>query len=150
MLRVALVLIAGLLIPPCAIAQTERPSEKGRQGDPDKSKKKRDDEVGFRWKGYPSFELGKGTHVDIRARVQFDLQQSDSPSGETEPAESDLARRRLSVEGLIKNVESATDATWATVKTDTRRSTDEVQAWWARMKENTDRRTDADKDNDGH
>jgi phosphate-selective porin len=98
-------LLVGLVLPPCVGAQTERAPEKSReQRDADKAKKKKDDEVGFRWKGYPSFELGNGTHVDIRARVQFDVRQFDSTAVETESADSDFARRRIAAEGEIRNL----------------------------------------------
>ena len=69
-----------------------------------KKKKKPDDDVGFRWKGYPSLQLGKGTHVDFRARVQFDVRQSIRRLAMTDAAESDFARRRIAVEGEIRNV----------------------------------------------
>jgi phosphate-selective porin len=99
------ILLAALTLPPCAAAQTERKAETSReQRESEKQKKKQDDGVGFRWKGYPSFEFGKGTHVDLRARVQFDVQQFDSPSSEGDSAESDLARRRVAIEGAIGNV----------------------------------------------
>lgn len=69
---------------------------------------------------------------------------------EHEEMKAEYEKEKGVVEGLITNVEGATDATWATVKTDTRKTSDEVKAWWTRMKENMDRNTDADKDNDGH
>ncbi|MBA2260374.1 MAG: hypothetical protein H0W18_15895 [Acidobacteria bacterium] len=119
----AWILLAGLMLPPCAVAQTERNPETSReQPDPlrprararvgesegqspsDKPKKKRDDDAGFRWKGYPSLLLGKGTHIDFRARVQFDVRHFDSTAGDTESADSDFARRRIAIEGEIRNV----------------------------------------------
>lgn len=100
----AAVLLASVVLPPCVGAQTARPPEASSDRDRDTPKKKQDDEVGFRWKGYPSLQLGKGTHVDLRARFQFDARWSDSTPGETEAAESDVARRRISVEGEIRNV----------------------------------------------
>jgi chromosome segregation ATPase len=77
-----------------------------------------------------------------------DLKTSDRRDHEAMKAE--LEKEKGIVEGLITNVEGATDATWATVKMDTRKTSDEVKAWWARMKEDMDRKTKADKDNDGH
>lgn len=69
---------------------------------------------------------------------------------EHEAMKVEFEKEKGIMEGLIKNVEGATDETWATVKVGTRRTSDEVKTWWTRMKENTDRKTDADKDNDGH
>ncbi len=69
---------------------------------------------------------------------------------EHEAMKAEYEKEKAITEGLIKNVEGATNETWATVKVDTQRSSDEVKAWWNRMKENMDRKTDADKDNDGH
>ena len=111
----SLVLLAGLTLPPCVVAQTEYiPAPSREQGEQEKAKKKKkDDDVGFRWKGYPSFQLGKGTHVDVRARVQFDVRHFDSPAfaeatagkpSETDSSQSDFARRRIAVEGEIRNL----------------------------------------------
>ena len=80
-----------------------RVGESEGQSPSDKEDKKPDDDVGFRWKGYPSLQLGKGTHVDFRARIQFDVRQ-DSPAGDADAAESDFARRRIGVEGQIRNL----------------------------------------------
>ena len=103
----ASILLAGLMLAPGVLAQTESNPEPSReQRESEKQKKKKDDEVGFRWKGYPSLQLGKGTHIDFRARVQFDVRQFDSPVGETDSSESDFARRRIAVEGEIRNVVS--------------------------------------------
>jgi F0F1-type ATP synthase membrane subunit b/b' len=77
-----------------------------------------------------------------------DLKKSERREHEAMKAE--FEKEKGIVEGLVKNVEGATDATWATVKVDTRKTSDEVKAWWAKMKEDMDRKTDADKDNDGH
>ena len=100
----ACVLLAGLMLAPGVVAQTEpKPEASREQREPEKQKKKPDDDVGFRWKGYPSLQLGKGTHVDFRARIQFDVRQ-DLPAGDADAAESDFARRRIAVEGEIRNV----------------------------------------------
>lgn len=69
---------------------------------------------------------------------------------EHQAMKTELEKEKAIVDGLITNVDGATDASWATVKADTRRASDEVKAWWNRMKENIDRKTDADNDNDGH
>ena len=89
----AWVLLAGLMLrarrrrPARAKTETSREPATGktasaasasrgvRGAKPDKEEEEADDDVGFRWKGYPSLQLGKGTHVDFRARVQFDVRQ---------------------------------------------------------------------------
>jgi phosphate-selective porin OprO/OprP len=103
--------VAGLTFPPCAAAQSQRDPEKSRDERAQEEKnKKQDDAIGFRWKGYPSLQLGKGTHLDFRARVQFDVRQFDSAPSLAEAtagndsSESDFARRRIAVEGEIRNV----------------------------------------------
>ena len=107
-LTFAWVLLAGLVLPPCASPQTQSRPEASReqreQEEKEKGKKKADDEVGFRWKGYPSLQLGKGTHVDFRARVQFDIRRFDLSGDEADASESDFARRRVAVEGEIRNL----------------------------------------------
>lgn len=69
---------------------------------------------------------------------------------EHESMKTELEKEKAIVDGLITNVEGATDATWTTVKSDTRRASDDVKTWWKHMKENIDRKTDVDHDNDGH
>lgn len=101
----AWVLLPGLMLPPGVAAQTEPKPDASREERKQQEKKEEpEDEVGFRWKGYPSLQLGKGTHVDIRARVQFDARKLDAPVDEADTAESDFARRRIGVEGEIRNV----------------------------------------------
>ena len=70
----------------------------------EEEEKKPDDDVGVRWKGYPSLHLGKGTRVDFRARFQFDVQGADSPANDSDEPETDFARRRVAFEGEIKGV----------------------------------------------
>ncbi len=77
-----------------------------------------------------------------------DLKANDRREHETMKAE--LEKEKGIVDGLIKNVDGATDSNWETVKADTRTASKEVKDWWNRMKENIDRKTDADNDNDGH
>ncbi len=86
------------------------------------------------------------THTEKLAAK--DLKTADRREHETMKAELD--KEKGIVEGLIKNVEGSTDATWTTVKEDTRRTSEEVKAWWNRMKDDLDRKTEADKDGDGH
>jgi len=58
----------------------------------------------FRWDDHPSIRFGKGTHLDFRARFQADLRRSDAPLTDEDTADFDIARRRLGVEGEIKNI----------------------------------------------
>ena len=58
----------------------------------------------FQWDDHPSIRLGKGTHIDFRARFQLDGRKSDAPLTDEDDAEFDFARRRLGVEGEIKNI----------------------------------------------
>ena len=119
-------LLAGLIAPSGTAAQstfapsaaTQEPAGQGSKSPkPDKqdsqqkeseqkeeSAKKPDDKVGFRWKGYPSLQLGKGTHIDLRARVQLDAQGADSPGNDSDDPETDFARRRIGLEGEIGGV----------------------------------------------
>jgi phosphate-selective porin OprO and OprP len=62
-------------------------------------------DVGFRWKGYPSLHLGKGSHIDFRGRVQLDVRGSESRLA-ADAAESDFARRRIALEGELAGVVS--------------------------------------------
>jgi phosphate-selective porin OprO/OprP len=58
----------------------------------------------FRWDDHPSIRFGKGTHLDFRARFQADLRRSDAPLTDEDTTNFDIARRRLGVEGEIKNI----------------------------------------------
>jgi phosphate-selective porin OprO/OprP len=101
------VLLAGLLFAPGAAAQTTDTSSSQRKTETEREqeeKKKKDDEAGFKWKGYPSLQFGKGTHLDLRARVQFDVRDFETPEDNGDAAESDFARRRIALEGEIKGV----------------------------------------------
>ena len=104
----AWVLLAGLIFVPVAAAQTTDTSSRQRKPETareqEEKKKKQDDEVGFQWKGYPSLHFGKGTHIDLRARVQFDVRDFETPVDGGDAAESDFARRRIALEGEIKGV----------------------------------------------
>ena len=110
----ASLVLAGLTLQPCAFAQTERTSASSSDArEQEKAKKKKEDDRVFRWKGYPSFQFGKGTHVDVRARIQFDVRHFDFPAfaeatagkpAETDSGGSDFARRRIAVEGEIRNL----------------------------------------------
>ena len=102
----ACVLLTALVSPLPVAAQSEANRDTAREQRESEKKKKKPDDTGFRWKGYPSFEFGKGTHVDFRARVGFDVRHADSSDDEPESPNSDFARRRISVEGEIRGVVS--------------------------------------------
>ena len=58
----------------------------------------------FRWDDHPSIRLGRGTHIDLRARFSGDVRDSDAPLPEEDIAAFDIARRRVGVEGEIRNL----------------------------------------------
>ena len=58
----------------------------------------------FRWDDHPSIRLGRGTHIDLRARFSGDVRDSDAPLPDEEIGAFDIARRRIGVEGEIKNI----------------------------------------------
>jgi phosphate-selective porin OprO and OprP len=58
----------------------------------------------FRWDDHPSIRLGRGTHIDFRARFSADVRDSDAPLPDEDIAAFDIARRRIGIEGEIKNI----------------------------------------------
>lgn len=61
----------------------------------------------FEWRDHPSLRIGPGTRIDFRARLQWDVRESEAPFGSEDDGDSgtvDLARRRLGIEGEILNV----------------------------------------------
>ncbi len=109
--------VAGQEIPqPVVVAQSEskeKEPEKPEQEVDKKAEKKAEKKArqnseqdwGFRWTDHPSLRLGPGTHVDVRARVQGNLQNSDvSISDEESDSSIDMARRRVGIEGEILNL----------------------------------------------
>jgi phosphate-selective porin OprO/OprP len=58
----------------------------------------------FRWDNHPSIRLGPGTHIDFRARFQGDRRESDAPLADEDRSSFDIARRRIGVEGEIRNI----------------------------------------------
>ena len=58
----------------------------------------------FRWDDHPSIRFGGGTHIDLRARFSGDVRDSDVPLPEEEIGAFDIARRRIGVEGEIRNI----------------------------------------------
>jgi phosphate-selective porin OprO/OprP len=57
----------------------------------------------FNWQHHPSLQLGEGTHIDFRARVQENITQSAGSADTADPTAVDWARRRIGVEGEIAN-----------------------------------------------
>ena len=71
----------------------------------EKKAKKSEQAPGFRWTDHPSLRLGPGTHVDFRARLQGNLQNSDVSIAEEEGDSSiDIARRRVGIDGEILDI----------------------------------------------
>jgi phosphate-selective porin OprO/OprP len=58
----------------------------------------------FRWDNHASIRLGRGTHIDFRARFQGDRRESDAPLADEDRSSFDIARRRIGVEGEIRNI----------------------------------------------
>jgi hypothetical protein len=80
--------------------------------------------------------------------ARTDLKASERKDEEAMKAE--LEREKGIVDGLVKDVENASETTWATVRVDTKNASDKVKDWWTRFKENMDKKTDRDNDGDGH
>ena len=84
------------------------------------------DDWGFRWEDHPRLQLGDGTWIDFRARVQADLRESEAEIGD--PSAFDVSRRRVGIEGRIAGLadyqveyEIASDEPWRDVYIDYRR-----------------------------
>jgi len=58
----------------------------------------------FRWDDHPSIRFGRGTHIDFRARFQGDMRKSDAPLSDEDTSSFDIARRRIGIEGEIRNI----------------------------------------------
>ena len=58
----------------------------------------------FRWDDHPSIRFGRGTHIDFRARFSTDVRRSDAPLPDEDIGAFDIARRRVGVEGEIRNL----------------------------------------------
>jgi phosphate-selective porin OprO/OprP len=69
--------------------------EKPKSGT-DKPKKKI-----FVWEDHPSLRLGKGTHIDFRARLQNEITRSDTTEDSSDAPATDRVRRRVGIEGEI-------------------------------------------------
>jgi phosphate-selective porin OprO and OprP len=58
----------------------------------------------FQWDDHPSIHFGRGTHIDLRARFSGDVRNSEAPLPDEDIAAFDIARRRIGVEGEIRNI----------------------------------------------
>jgi phosphate-selective porin OprO and OprP len=89
---------------PAAAQQTAEPPTPQETKVTEQRPKKRDD-WGFRWDNRPSVRLGRGTRIDLRARLQGDFRYSEAPiPDDDDNPEFDLARRRLALDGEILNL----------------------------------------------
>ncbi len=59
------------------------------------------DDGPFVWRDHPSLRLGRGTHIDFRARLQGHVRRTDAALDPDAAHDFDLARRRIGVEGVI-------------------------------------------------
>jgi len=55
----------------------------------------------FRWEGHPSLFVGDDVRLDFRFRLQSDLRGSEGELGDSH--DDDFARRRVGVEGTVRN-----------------------------------------------
>jgi phosphate-selective porin OprO and OprP len=89
---------------PAAAQQTAEPPTEQKKKAPEERPKAKSD-WGFRWDNRPSLRLGRGTRVDLRARLQGDLRYSDAPiPDDDDNPEFEIARRRLALDGEILNL----------------------------------------------
>jgi phosphate-selective porin OprO and OprP len=112
LMRVGILATCALtLVEPAAAQQAAQPAtppeketQKTQENEPQKSTEEKGD-WGFRWDNRPSLRLGKGTRVDFRARVQWDIRESEAlvPDDEDDSG-IDLARRRIGIDGEIINL----------------------------------------------
>ena len=89
-------------------AEEETPAtEEAKAKSPSKkaSPKQSEEDWGFRWADHPSLRLGPGTRVDFRLRLQGNLQGSEaSPLDDGDRSGTDVARRRIGIDGEILNL----------------------------------------------
>ena len=84
--------------------QRRREQTDGEQEEVEAKRAKEGATFRFTWKDHPSFEIGKRTHIDFRARVQSDALGADTRVGNADDSSPDLARRRIGVAGDIEHV----------------------------------------------
>jgi phosphate-selective porin OprO/OprP len=88
---------------PSAAQQTEPPTQ--QETKPVEQQSEQESDWGFRWDNRPSLRLGRGTRIDLRARLQADLRYSEAPIPDDDAhPEFDMARRRLALDGEILNL----------------------------------------------
>jgi phosphate-selective porin OprO and OprP len=58
-------------------------------------------EIKFAWTDHPTVRAGKWLRIDFRARVQNDVRRSALDDTREEPDDTDIARRRVGIEGRI-------------------------------------------------
>jgi phosphate-selective porin OprO/OprP len=84
------------------------PAKKKKDKDKDKDKapkKPKTEYPSFDFENHPSVRLGKGTHIDFRARVQQDVRRSEASTSDAGEFETvDVAKREIGVSGEIANV----------------------------------------------
>ena len=85
--------------------------------------------VEFRWGAHPSLRFKDTVRIDFRGRFQGDVRRSDAPF-EDEDETLDVARRRIGIDGEIRNLlafqverELASDVPWRDVYVDYRQFT---------------------------
>jgi phosphate-selective porin OprO and OprP len=83
-----------------AASQTPEPDPQPPKKDSTKKDDRRD--WGFRWDDHPSLFFSKDTHIDLRARVQTHVRESEAPLGDA--SAFDVARRRIGLEGRIAGI----------------------------------------------
>ena len=54
------------------------------------------------WEGHPSLFLGDDVRLDFRFRLQSDLRGSEGEMGDSH--DDDLARRRIGIDGTVRNI----------------------------------------------
>jgi phosphate-selective porin OprO/OprP len=74
------------------------------QATPQTKKPKKKDPI-FEFKEHPRLNIGPA-RIDFRARVQFDSRQSDAAINDDEDFASDIARKRVGVEGTVASAVS--------------------------------------------
>ena len=95
----------GAATPPRPQTQQADPTDTTKKKDKDQEPKKPKTEYPFvDFKDHPSLHLGKGSHIDFRARIQEDVTRSDAVTTDAGEFESvDIGKRAIGVSGEIAN-----------------------------------------------
>jgi phosphate-selective porin OprO and OprP len=89
---------------PAAAQQPAQPAGQPEKT-PDQNGPEERSDWGFRWDNRPSLRLGKGTRVDFRVKLQWDLKSSEAPIPDNADGWGiDLSRRRVGIDGEILNL----------------------------------------------